>query len=375
MRRIRYGVALVAATAFLISGCGAGSESGMSSTADGAVAPVAPESVTAEDAAGGPVGSGGSVASGGSVGSSAGPGAPRAGNAKIVSSDRSLVQTAELTVQAKDVTGTADKARQIVTAAGGYASDEKSTSQPGNDIAVVTFKVPPAQYPDVLARLGRDLGKRISQQQGTEDVTGEVADVASRVKSAESSLAQFRRLLSKATAIGEILEIEREIAGREADLESLQARQRALSERTGMATITLTVVLPPTPAQAAEVAEPEGPSFLSGLEKGWETLVASTGVALAVLGALLPWLVVAVVGWLAVVTAMRRLRPRRTAGTPAKRSGGEPPVPVMAGGPPPGTAAGTPAGTAAAAPPGPPPGPPHGDRPGDGPQEGPPPGR
>ncbi|GAA4584114.1 hypothetical protein GCM10023194_23160 [Planotetraspora phitsanulokensis] len=362
MKRIRYGVALVAATVFLISGCGSGSESGMSSTADGAAAPAAPETVTGQAAAGG---------SGGSVGSSAGPGAPRADNAKIVTSDRSVVQTAELTVQAKNVMGAADNARQIVTSAGGYASDEKSTSQPGNDIAVVTFKVPPAQYTDVLARLGRDLGKRISQRQGTEDVTGEVADVASRVKSAESSLAQFRRLLSKATAIGEIMDIEREISSREADLESLQARQRALSERTGMATITLTVVLPPTPTQAARAAEPEGPSFLSGLEKGWETLVASTGVALAVLGALLPWLVVAAVIWVAVVAVMRLVRPnRKAAGAPAKGPGGQPPVPVMAGSPPTGTAAGAPSGP----PTGPPAGPPHGGQPG-GPQQGPPAGR
>jgi hypothetical protein len=378
MRRIRYGIALVAATAFLISGCAGDSNESTSSAVGGAPA-VPPEAATAggtgQDAAGG---------------SSAAPGAPRgepADDAKVEPSNRSVIQKAELSVQAKDVMGAADKARQIVSAAGGYAFDEKSSSQSGSDIAVITFKVPPDRYADVLAQLGRDLGKRYSQRQGTEDVTGEVADVASRVKSAESSLAQFRLLLSKATKIGEILEIEREISSRESDLESLQARQRALSAQTAMATITLTVTPPPTPAPVAKVAEPEGPSFLSGLKTGWKTLVASTGVALALVGALLPWLVVAGVVWLAVIAVMRRVRPRRTppgpgAGTPARGPGGEPPVPAMAGGPsgpPAGAVSGTPAGPPHGGQPGgqpggphgTPPGPPHGGQPG-GPYGGPP---
>jgi hypothetical protein len=358
MRRIRYGIALVAATAFLISGCAAGSESGMSGTADGAAAPAAPQSVT-----------------GGGTGQDAAenPGAPKgqtADNSRLEPSDRSVIRKAELTVQAKDVWGAADKGRQIVSTAGGYASDERSISQPGNDIAVVTFKVPAAQYPDVLAQLGRDLGKRASQRQSTEDVTGEVADVDSRVKSAKSSLAQFRLLLSKATQIGEIMDIEREISSRESDLESLQARQRALSAQTAMATITLTVTLPPTPAQAAKAAEPEDPSFLAGLKKGWGTLAASTEIALAVIGALLPWLVVAGLVWLAVITVMRRVR-RRTppapgSGTTPKGPGGTPPVPAMVGGPAgpePGTPVGPPHG-----------GQPHGGQPG-GPHVGPPPPR
>jgi hypothetical protein len=310
MRRIRYGVACIAAAAFLISGCGGGDGQ---TASDNAVSRAdLPERAPAQDAGG--------DAAGSSSGSSAPGNAPASGgtgqDVAVEPSDRAVIQTAQLTVQAKDVMGAADKARQIVATAGGHVSEEKSTSQEGGDIAIITFKVPQAGYTDVLAQLGRDLGKRASQHQSEEDVTGEVADVDSRAKSAESSLVQFRLLLSKATKIGEILQIEQEISSREADLESLQARQRKLAAQTAMATITLTVTPPPVTPNAAKPAEPEEPGFLSGLKGGWDALTSSTGVALAVLGALLPWLVVAAVIWVAVVAVRRRFPLRRTAPGP-----------------------------------------------------------
>ncbi|MBX6385152.1 MAG: DUF4349 domain-containing protein, partial [Microbispora sp.] len=300
MRRIRYGTAALLAAAFLLTGCG-GSDEPSSQMNDGAAAP----------AVGGGSGEGAPAAEGGSGGRD---------KAKIAPSDRAIIYQAELTVEVKDVTAAADRAKAIVTGAGGYVAEERSESLSGDDRSTITFKVPPARYSDVLTRLGRDLGKRTSMQQNAQDVTEEVADVASRVKSAEAALGQFRTLLSKANKIGEILEIEREIARREADLESLQARQKALEAQTSMATVTLTLVLPPGPSPRHREEEPGG--FLAGLRTGWDALTTSTVVALTVLGALLPWLVVAGLVWLAVRAVLRRVRRR-----PAPPAGSAPPGP------------------------------------------------
>jgi hypothetical protein len=224
--------------------------------------------------------------------------------------DRSIIYTAELTVRAKDVAVATDQAKQIVSAAGGYVSDEKSSSSGRSSMAVLTFKVPPTRYGDVLSQLGRNLGKRLSQHQGAEDVTEEVADVDSRVQSAKATLDQFRTLLSRATKIGEVLEIEREISTREADLEALQARQKALAAQTSMATITLELQ-----GQTPAPPKPKEPDtgFLGGLKTGWKALVKAVGVGLTVFGVLLPWLVLAAAGWVVVVVVRRRARPPRTA--------------------------------------------------------------
>lgn len=333
MRRIRYGAAALTAVAFLLTGCGGSgaSSSDAAGSVAGTVAPAgepATAGVTDQSVERAPATASAAGAAGGQE------------KTRLDPADRAIIYQAELTVEAKDVTAAADRAKAIVTGAGGYVAEERSESVSRGVQSMIAFKVPPARYADVLAQLGRDLGKRTSVRQNAQDVTEEVADVASRVKSAEAALGQFRTLLSKANKIGEILEIEREISSREADLESLQARQKALAAQTGMATVTLTLLPPPEPSARSEKKEDET-GFLAGLRAGWDTLTASTVMALTVLGALLPWIVVAGVVWLAVRVVMRRMR-RRT----APPAGPVPPGAVPPGSVPPGPGHGFPAGPA-----------------------------
>ncbi|MEU8195784.1 DUF4349 domain-containing protein [Microbispora amethystogenes] len=340
MSRIRYGAAALAAVAFLLTGCSGGGDSSSGAASDAAApAPAIQEQAPA-------VGSAGGSAEGSAGGSaqdakSAAGGNGKQGDLKLGQADRSIVYTSELIVEAKDVTVAADRAKEIVSGAGGYVAQERSDfyagdeHSPGSGQWVIVFKVPPDRYAGVLAQLGRDLGVRKSMRQNTEDVTEEVADVASRVKSAEAALGQFRTLLSKADKIGEIMEIEREISSRESELESLQARQKALEGQTGMGTVTLTLFPQPgaSPSPPAKKQE-DTPGFLAGLRAGWNALSTATGVTLTVVGVLLPWIAVAAALWLAGREIARRVRRRRPPAPPAPAAP-RPPVrtPVYAPGP------------------------------------------
>ncbi|RCG30525.1 DUF4349 domain-containing protein [Sphaerisporangium album] len=314
MSRLRCRSALLASLAgaiVLLAGCGGGGV--VATSADnaggGSQAARAPMPAEVKEYAGAAESaSSGGVAPQASAGT-AGTGAP----VKIAEPVRSIVYTGDLTVRATNVTTAADKAKQIVGAAGGRLDNEESTSYGSEGGATLVFKLPPGQYQAVLGRLGKELGRREALRQATEDVTEQVADVDSRLKSARSSLDQLRSLLSKAKTIGEVLSVEREISAREADLESLQARQKTLAARTAEATLTLRLVGP-----AAVVQEPDDdpPGFLSGLKDGWNALVTTVKVALTVLGALLPWLVVLAVVWAAVAALRRRARRRRAAARP-----------------------------------------------------------
>ncbi|MER6948023.1 DUF4349 domain-containing protein [Nonomuraea sp. NPDC000554] len=299
MSRLTYGVAVSAACTLLFaSGCGGGAK--VQSSSAGAPA-VAPESAVARDQ---------------SVERQAKAPVPESGknitsDVKVTQQDRQVIYVASMTVRAKEVVPATERAKQIVTAAGGYLSSEKSSSAEDSEAsATLEFKIPPARYPDVLASLGKDLGKRLSVSQGTQDVTMQVADVESRLKSAQQALDSLRTLMKKADTIGQVLQVEREIAGREADLESLQAQQKELRAQTGMATLTLTVV---GPVAVVETPSEEPAGFLGGLASGWKALVSFTKVVLTVLGVLLPWLVAAVPVVLLAVFLVRRSRARRPA--------------------------------------------------------------
>jgi hypothetical protein len=334
MSRLRYGPSLVAslaATVLLLSGCGGGAAQSTSEAGGAAAEPAAkvpaPMNLTRSGAARQDSGSSGAGQDSAASGSqdSANPGTAQGGTqVKIQEPDRAIIYTGELTVRAKDVGAAAERAKQIVTAAGGRLDGETSTSFNSEGNATLVFKIPPDRYQAVVDQVGKELGKRESLRQGTEDVTEQVADVDSRLKSARSSLDQLRTLLAKAKTIGEVLSVEREISGREADLESLQARQKVLAAQTGMATLTLNLV---GPSAVVVKPAPEPPGFLSGLKSGWKALVGTARVALNVIGVLLPWLVVLGVLWLAFVAVRRRVpalraRPSR-AGAPSRLDGEE----------------------------------------------------
>ncbi|MFI9554296.1 DUF4349 domain-containing protein [Nonomuraea endophytica] len=233
---------------------------------------------------------------------------------KVTAEERQIIYVASVTVRAREVTAAVERAKTIVTGAGGHLSKEESSAAERQEAsATLEFKIPPARYQEVLTVLGRDLGKRLSMTQGTQDVTMEVADVNSRLKSAEGALASLRSLLGKAKTIGEVLQVEREIQNREAELESLQARQKELAAQVGMATVTLRLVGP-----AAEVLPPDDdpPGFLGGLAAGWRALVDFLKVVVTVVGVVLPWLLIVAPVVLLVIFLVRRGRTVRPA-TPA----------------------------------------------------------
>ncbi|NUW30978.1 DUF4349 domain-containing protein [Nonomuraea sp. SMC257] len=326
MRRFQYGTALSAACAALLltglTGCGgSGGAAGVSASR----AESAPADVPAVAADGAAKASRGPEAQDG-AGRTAGKNI--ASEVTVTAQERQVIYVARMTVRAKEVTAAVQKAKQVVTGAGGYLAKEQTNSSDGGDgTAELEFKIPPARYAEVLTSLGRDLGKQLSLNQGTEDVTMQVADVNSRLRSAQQALDSLRTLLKKANTIGQVLEVEREIAAREADLESLQAQQKELATQVSMATLTLSVVGPVT---VVEPPSEDPPGFLGGLATGWKALVSFVKVALTVLGVLLPWLLlVAPVVALVVFLARRSGRRRATPPPPPMRpGGGSPPTPA-----------------------------------------------
>ncbi|WP_405146495.1 DUF4349 domain-containing protein [Sphaerisporangium sp. NBC_01403] len=307
MSRLRSRPSLVAtlvAVVLAVSACG-GSQDQSSSGAAPAAPPVdvrapAPAAGQAE----GGTGQGGSGATGQDSGSrSSGDSA----KVEVRQADRSIVYTGEMEVRVKDVTVAAEKAKQIVAAAGGRVDSEQSTSYGREGRSSIVFKIPPDRYQAVVAQLGKDLGVRESLSLGTEDVSQQIADVDSRIKSSKSALEQVRKFMAKAKTIGQVLEVEREISTREGDLESLQARQRTLAAQTALGTLTLRLVHVTRPAPAPPKPKPAPPNFLSGLKAGWHALASTTRIALTVFGALLPWLVVLGVLWVAYVAVRRRV--------------------------------------------------------------------
>lgn len=228
-----------------------------------------------------------------------------------------LIIMAGLQLAVRDPEQAAGKAEQVAEAAGGYvagaaegvgsqtlpsadttADSTESTATgvspvtlpapsaaPNADQALLLLRVPPSKLDSVLAQLA-GVGTVSYRTQSETDVTGQVADVDSRISSAQASLTELRGMIDKAASMNDLISLEQALASRESDLESLEAQQRALADQTSFATVTVGYFVP---AAAAPKPAAKRTGFLAALADGWHALLATFRVILVVLGWVLPF--------------------------------------------------------------------------------------
>ncbi|GAQ61864.1 DUF4349 domain-containing protein [Streptomyces scabiei] len=218
-----------------------------------------------------------------------------------------IIRTASLTVRVKDVPKALDEVRTAVETVGGFVGSE-STTLDGEDRerTRVVLRVPSEKYEQVLGDL-EGTGKLIARKEKAEDVTDQVVDVDSRIKTQRASVARIRELMDRAGKLSDVVTLEGELSSRQADLESLLAQQKSLKDRTSLATITLS--LSETAVKKADKADDE-PGFVDALAGGWNAFVAVFRWLAMALAAILPFAVVTAV---VVFLWLRLTRTRRPA--------------------------------------------------------------
>lgn len=238
------------------------------------------------------------------------PGAVVRSAAQLAGAERSVIRTAELRVEVEDVPGASERALAVVEAAGGFLSGQRSDLS-GDVRAVLTFKVPPDAFLDVLGDLA-GLGELAERRVGSDDVTEQVVDLEGRLAATTASVDRLRALLADAADVPQVVAVEGELARREGELESLTGQLRTLRESVDLAAVTLT--LTPPPGAPGRPDADDDPTFADGFRTGGRALAAVARAGATALGFALPFLAVAAVVALPARWAWRRwARPRPAA--------------------------------------------------------------
>jgi uncharacterized protein DUF4349 len=256
-------------------------------------------------------------------GSGGGSGSGTANSARVLPNGRDVVYKGSISVQVTDVGRAAARAEALTVGSDGVVGAEQTQTDPRHPRygqATLTLRVPPAAFGPTLDALSH-LGKELDRRRSAEDVTTQVIDVDSRVRSQQRSVARMRVLMSRAKTIGEVVQVESELSQREADLESLEAQLKGLKDLTDLATIEVTLLSPdrtPAPAQKKHHSDL---GFLSGLRGGWDAFVGVTLVVLTVVGAAVPFgVAAALVGVPALLVWRSRRRIAAPSATPSARA-------------------------------------------------------
>jgi len=241
----------------------------------------------------------------------------RAGGGRAVGANRTVVQakalimTAEIWMTSEHPRRVREEVDQLLSAVGGTVADEQTYNlgRGAKEQSTIKLRVPAAAFAATRTSLGK-LGTVKHTETSSQDVTTQVIDVHQRVQTLEASLERLHKFQRSATDVSDLLRYENDITARTSELQSLRAQQTYLRDQTAMSTITLHLTTP------AKYVAPPGAladaGFLTGLRSGWHALGDVVVVALTVLGALLPFLVVVallgVPAWLLVRALLPRVR-------------------------------------------------------------------
>ncbi|MFD0358682.1 DUF4349 domain-containing protein [Streptomyces sp. NPDC127110] len=218
-----------------------------------------------------------------------------------------VIRTGTLGIETAEPQKALAAARTAAEGAGGYVGNESTErGRDGRMTSTLTLRVPGERFDSVIGAL-EGSGKLLNRKVEAQDVTEKVADVESRVKSQQASVARVREMMEKASALSDVVMLEGELSRRQSDLESLLAQQNALKDQTAMGTITVSVSEPAAAPQGREEAEPGLGDALGG---GWGVFVTLVRYLALALAAVLPF---GIAGALLVLgfKVYRRFRPAK----------------------------------------------------------------
>ncbi|WP_193611366.1 DUF4349 domain-containing protein [Nocardioides lijunqiniae] len=222
--------------------------------------------------------------------------------------ERKLISQGSVQLRSPDVGKALFDVQKVVDSlAGEIAQNDTVTDKQGEvKRARLVLRVPSASFAKAVAGL-EGAADLIASSTNVEDVTTQVIDTDVKVRVQRRSIRRIEVLLDQATSIRDIVDIEGQLAQRQARLGSLERQQAYLADQTSQATLTVSIERTPAKKAPAEKKK-DRDGFLAGLDSGWTGFKNVTVALATALGAALPFLAV-----LALLAFPARLVVRRAA--------------------------------------------------------------
>jgi anti-sigma factor RsiW len=149
-----------------------------------------------------------------------------------------IVQTASLSIVAKNYDQASEAIGELAKARGGYVEKLDAKAQTGSARALsIALRVPAKQLDGFLSDL-RKLGRVEQESQSNEEVSALYVDLQARLRSAQATRRRLIELLATRTGrLEDVLEVERELARVSAEIESMQGQSNVLLHRVSYATV------------------------------------------------------------------------------------------------------------------------------------------
>lgn len=211
-----------------------------------------------------------------------------------------VIRTADAYLEVQSVESAVEDVKAATESAGGSIDSQNISRGDDWTSASFTLRIPEAGLDAFLAGLA-DFGEVQSINVNAQDVTLEVVDLEARITTLEDSISRLRELQQQTTSVADLVAVESELANRQAELESLNARRDYLANQVSLSTVYLSL-------SEREVGPSLTPDFLGGLQRGWDTLLTLGAGLITALGFVLPTVVLVGLIVMVIVFLVRRRR-------------------------------------------------------------------
>ena len=197
------------------------------------------------------------------------------------------------------------RASEVATAHGGFpAGTTQSTHDDQLASGSLTLRVAGDRFDDAMRAL-KSIGRVKGEQRSGTEVGAQLVDLGARLASARVQEDALRALMGRANTVGETLQVQEQLGRVRQEIEQLTAEQQRLQDAVAMATIEVRLAEP-----GVATSRPDQRTGLArSFERAVDGAVAVVGGTIVVLGYLLPLLVLAALGWIAVRVGGARRRP------------------------------------------------------------------
>jgi hypothetical protein len=220
-----------------------------------------------------------------------------------------LIRTGALTLEVKAFDSALGNIQQIASEQGGYIADLRANRKAvGQAQGTVVIRVTPTRYFQAMEQL-RGLGKVEAEAIQTQDVTRAYADLEARLHNKRELETRMREILRTRTAkLSDLLEAEGQLSQVTEEIERMEGERRYYQQMTSLSTLTLELHEPLVAIQSEPTRPPLWAPVREAYQQSLAALVQATALAVSALVFLLPWALLAWLGWL----LFRKVRPRPT---------------------------------------------------------------
>ncbi|MCB0400492.1 MAG: DUF4349 domain-containing protein [Flavobacteriales bacterium] len=186
---------------------------------------------------------------------------------QIQAMERKLIKDGSISFETQDCKATTAIIEQAAKKFKAYLSNDNEYSYGDRIQHSVTIRVPSEHFDALLNEISKSVAEMDDQTISVKDVTEEYVDVQARLKAKKAVEQRYLDLLSKAHSVGDILQIENELARLREQIEATEGRLRYLKDQVSLSTLNITYY------QITEKGFGFGKKAAKGAENGWKGLL------------------------------------------------------------------------------------------------------